>query len=145
MSGIADRLRATADELLPTGSRTHDEITTIADIVDAETVDLPIGADGEPILPGQTLYDGGGTELFARSLSLTDDGWSVICETGGSFEPLRSMEPSRLSRERSDSWERIANDVESLVWFDDEDEQRSRRELAGRIRRMARKECGSDD
>lgn len=142
MSEIADELRKLADSY---GSGNYQVLYDFAYRIDAEMVELPVGADGEPILPGQTVYDGEGPKLFVRSLSLTDDGWSVICETGSSFESLRSMEPSRLSRERQDSWERIADDVETLVWFDDEDEERSRRELAARIRRMARKGGGSDD
>lgn len=145
MSGIADRLRATADELLPIGSRTHDEITTIAEIIDAETVDLPIGADGEPILPRQTVYDPAGHEYRVDSISMHGNGgWSALVIPQGSPNGTRMVTES-LSHKSQDSWERIADDVESLVWFDDEDEQRSRRELAGRIRRMARKEGGGDD
>lgn len=142
MSGIADELRELADSY---GSGNYDVLYDLAYHIDAEMVELPISTDGEPILPGQTVYDPAGHEYRVDSVSMHGNGgWSALVIQQGSPNGTRMVTES-LSHRRQDSWERIADDVESLVWFDDEDEQRSRRELAGRIRRLARKEGGSDD
>ena len=42
--------------------------------------------------------------------------------------------------ERPDSWERIARDIEEPAFSDCEDTRRERREIAKRIRKMAKKE-----
>lgn len=121
------------------------ELDAIADRIDREMVELPRDADGEPIHLGETAYatDDPSIECVVSNIDLFLNGEiSIGLESRGIYT---YRNPSRLSRERQDSWERIADDVETLVWLDDKDEERSRRELAARIRRMALKEGGSDD
>lgn len=142
MSEIGDRLRAWVKDadLLFTQIV---ELNEIASLIDERTVELPLGGDGKPIKPGQNVR--------AMSIGNSDVGvvMSIRFEADGLIEiaveregVMRIISPEWLDHERPDSWERIADEIETRVAIDDDDEARIRHELAERIRALAGKGDG---
>lgn len=73
-----------------------------------------LGADGAPIEVGDTVYcDGEDEQLIVDSF----DGPGCVCVTLAKSPSgmLYTIEPSRLSHERPDSWERIEEDAAKRV------------------------------
>lgn len=124
-------------------------VVGLADRIDAEMVELPKDKDGAPIHIGDTVCDPSGSDCTVISLHLYGEeapSWMADVDIRAYGQTVTARRgQSELTHELPDSWERIADDVETLVWLDDEDEERSRRELAARIRRMAWKDGKSDD
>lgn len=136
---ISDELREFNDTYY-LARNPYKRLKAIADRIDAEMVELPKDKYGEPIHLGDTAYatDDPSIEYVVSHIVLfSNREISIGLESRGIYT---YRNPPRISHKRQDSWERIADDVETLVWLDDEDEGRSRRELASRIRRMAREE-----
>lgn len=99
-------------------------------------VELPKDADGVPIHVGDTVWGCiSGMEMAVHELRLTDR-WTISTDTG--FAPKASA----VTHERPDSWERIADELEA--WCDgvdvDGDACEEPRDLAKRIRKLAKKE-----
>jgi hypothetical protein len=114
------------------------ELGRIADRIDAEMVELPVGADGRPIRPEEAAYLKDGSEFLVAVLKLTDCGWMAY-RPGDHV----SRSPGDLYHERPDSWERIADELDA--WCDrtdvDGDACGKPRELARRIRRLAERKA----
>lgn len=110
------------------------ELRDLADRIDAEMVELPKDADGAPIHVGDTVYGcRSGMKMTISELRMKTNGWSISTSSG-------YLTDAAVTRNRPDSWERIAYDIETVVPIDDESDERFRRELADRIRKLAAKE-----
>ena len=121
-----------------------EDLVSIADRIDAEMVELPKGADGKPIHIGDTVYDLNGDRTMVHSLRLYSEEkptWLMVEDRWGV-----EMLPGKLTHERPDSWERIADDLDA--WCDRTDVDGNScgepRELAERIRRLAEREASND-
>lgn len=108
---------------------------------------LPVDADGVPIRIGDVLYSSGNE---CRVVSITvkaDEAYVGVYTDEGVFLP--SVDPKYLSRknpeplepEPADSWERIADDIESYYKAHAFINQSTLDEFADRIRKLAKKEC----
>lgn len=136
MSEISDELREWAAEECSAPA-----LYALADRIDAETIELPLGADGRPIHVGDTVYacDDLSLECKVTSIELSNKGVTVDIESDG----IRTYRhPGGITHERPDSWERIADELDA--WCDrtdvDGDACGEPRELARRIRRLAERE-----
>ena len=117
--------------------------TRLADLIDVMTdtelaerglVRLPVDADGEYIHVGDTVYGcRSGMKMTISELRMTANGWSISTSRG-------YLTDAEVTHTRPDSWERIADDIETVVPIDDEGDERLRHELADRIRRLAERE-----
>lgn len=139
MSAIGDEIRefvrrSYADEYMDPG-----ELLALAGRVDRETVPRPRAADGEPVVEGETLYDGEGNEWTVSDVTTS---FKVTAESDASRR-LRP-ETARFSHTRPDSLEAIAGELDDLSESGEMADETSAgmRELAGRIRNIAR---GRDD
>lgn len=109
-----------------------DRLLALAGRIDAEMVELPKDADGEPIHVGDTVYGcRSGMKMTISELRMTANGWLISTNRG-------YLTDAEVTHTRPDSWERIADDIETVVPIDDEGDERFRRELADRIRRLAK-------
>lgn len=113
----------------------------LADRIDAEMVELPRDRDGMPIHVGDTVYDkfGDGEEETVRSITLTSGTAAVTTVCHGFKAGVR---PADLTHTVTDSWERIADELDE--WCDgadvDGDACEKPRDLAERIRKLAKEE-----
>lgn len=130
-----------------------DAIRELADRIDAEMVELPRDADGEPIRIGDVLYSSG-NECRVVSVTVKADEACVGVHTDEGVL-LPSVNPKYLSRktpeplepEPADSWERIAGDIEAAEgWCDQNGDydtgiasisEQKLREWSDRIRKLA--------
>lgn len=136
MSGIGDMLREfvkTKERYLYSASRS--ELLGLADRIDAEMVEWPLGADKKPIKPSQTVYkaiNGDDGEYVVHSLRCSVPGWVALIKRVGTDSSC-IVRPDVLTHERPDSWERIADEIEKadVDGFTD---------WADRIRRLAERE-----
>ena len=104
----------------------------VAKRIDAEMVELPKDKDGRPIHVGDTVYGcRSGMKMTISELRMTTNGWLISTNRG-------YLTDAEVTHTRPDSWERIADDIETVVPIDDEGDERFRRELADRIRRLAK-------
>lgn len=87
-------------------------VTTIADRIDREMMELPKDAEGEPIRIGDVLYSSG-NECRVVSITVKADEACVGVHTDeGAFLP--SVNPKYLSRKKpepADSWEKLEEDM----------------------------------
>lgn len=112
-------------------------LPTDADMV---TIELPQSADGKIWTGREECFwiearGGAWSRHSLLSLDIIDGSRWYVRDTGGI-----EYEAGAAWFERPDSWERIADDIETVVPINDEDDERLRHELADRIRRLAAKE-----
>ena len=69
-----------------------------------------------------------------------DGGVDAMTDAELAEHGLCRIDAEAEDNERPDSWERIARDIEEPAFSDCEDTRRERREIAERIRKMAKKE-----
>ena len=139
MAKISDELRDYGRRLVSNASPfncTFGDIRAyldeLADRVDDEMVELPKDKDGRPIHVGDTVYGcRSGMKMTISELRMTTNGWLISTNRG-------YLTDAEVTHTRPDSWERIADDIETVVPIDDEGDERFRRELADRIRRLAK-------
>ena len=83
----------------------------IADRIDAEMVELPKDRDGVPIHVGDTVWNDEGYKLRVVSITSYGDTYRVhaVCPGCDSY-----VGPEDLTRNRPDSFERIADELEKL-------------------------------
>lgn len=113
-----------------------DELSKLADRIDNETVELPKDADGVSIHVGDTVYYcNSGFQMKVLSLSF-DGQWHLTTNKA------HVHNASSVTHERTDTWQRIANEL--YGWYDAVDEDGNScgnpRDLAERIRKLAEKE-----
>ena len=105
---------------------------------------LPLDADGVPIRIGDTVYANDGSEFRVRSITVTSEGSAIGVNPLDGFCFCPSMKQERLSHrapEPADSWERIADEIESYYKAHAFINQSTLDEFADRIRKLAKKEC----
>ena len=120
-----------------------EDLVSITDRIDAEMVELPKDADGKPIHIGDTVYDLNGDRTMVHSLRLYSEKkptWLMVEDRWGV-----EMLPGKLTHERPDSLERIADDLDAWCDLTDVDGNAcgEPRELADRIRRLAEREASN--
>ena len=119
-------------------SAVRDSLCKLADRIDSEMVELPMGADGVPINVGDTVWEcASGTEITVKELRMnTDKRWVISIGSGLLYGALE------ITHTRPDSFERIAYDLEK--WLDepsaDWDDFKKARDLVDRIRKLAERE-----
>ncbi|MDD7198942.1 MULTISPECIES: hypothetical protein [Terrabacteria group] len=115
---------------------------TLADRIDAEMVELPLSADRKIWTGREECFwiesrGGAWSRHSLRSLDLIDGSRWYVRDTGG-----LGYEAGAAWHERPDSWERIANELET--WCDDEDVYgdvcEKPRDLVERIRKLAKEQ-----
>ena len=109
MSEISDEIRKITERYRDWWIKPYKELNDLADRIDAEMVELPRDADGKPIHVGETVYNLDGYKHMAVSLRLygeEDPTWMV------SMGMDACVNPSRITHERPDSLERIADEIE---------------------------------
>lgn len=89
-------------------------LMTIADRIDAETVELPRGKDGRPIHVDDTLYDSDGTQWTVVHIYYysPDDGPDVVAQHGNAEINFEPPDYHGMTHERPDSLERIADEFD---------------------------------
>lgn len=131
MAKISDELRDYCKKVL-CYTHYYDKFWYFADRIDHEMVELPKDKDGRPIHVGDTVYGcRSGMKMTISELRMTTNGWLISTNRG-------YLTDAEVTHTRPDSWERIADDIETVVPIDDEGDERFRRELADRIRRLAK-------
>lgn len=93
-----------------------DGLDRVADAMDG-MMPLPVGADGEPIRPGDDVWDEDGTQGVVTSLTVGDGRAEayVMYDDGVAREC-----PDRLTHERPDSFERVVRDAFALGGWSEE-------------------------
>lgn len=140
MSEIGDELRKVADEWDVT------PLYALADRIDAEMVEWPLGADKKPIKPSQTVYkaiNGDDGEYVVHSLRCSVPGWVALIKRVGTDSSC-IVRPDVLTHERPDSWGRIANELDEWRFEHmhdlEADDSNDMSLFADRIRRLAERE-----
>ena len=140
MSKISDELRAAVNMLFLSGSNGYNVLMDLADRIDRELVELPKDMDLAPIHVGDTVYLDDGRKAKVARIQLSEREHSIGFTVCGDFFALW---PEDLTHERPDSLERIADELEA--WCDgadvDGDACEKPRDLAKRIRKLAKKEA----
>lgn len=120
MSAIGDELRTKATKMCAPnssiGPTAPSYFRDLADRIDAEMVEWPLGADKKPIKPSQTVYkaiNGDDGEYVVHSLRRSVPGWVALIKRVGTDSSC-IVRPDVLTHERPDSWERIADDIETF-------------------------------
>lgn len=98
MSGIGDEIRGFVRRSYEDEHMDPRELLALADRVDRETMPRPRAADGEPVVVGETLYDGDGNEWAVSDLMAT---FTVVAKGDGSHRPITS--DGKLTHRRPDS------------------------------------------
>ena len=140
MTMISDEIRELIDDedLYP---RQIAGLRRIADRIDAEMVELPKDRDGKPIHISDVVWDvDNGIKLLVVAITLFANG---VTKVDASCEGCHvHTSPSELTHTRPDSLERIADELDE--WCDGADADTNTfdvpRELADRIRKLAKKE-----
>lgn len=137
MAKISDEIRMFVKRSYEDEYMDPRELIALADRVDRETMPRPRAADGEPVVIGETLYDGSGNEWAVSDLTATflvvakGDGPAIIKPAGRD-----------LYHRRPDSLETIAGELDDLSESGEMADETSAdmRDLADRIRELAAKE-----
>jgi hypothetical protein len=146
MSKISDELRNwfsidhCGSGLLVSNSEC-DRLLALADRIDAEMAELPRDRDGVPIHMGDTVWLDDGRKAEVKSIRFDVDSTTILLDSR-KFQLLTWRAPESFSHTYTDSWKRIADELEA--WCDrmdvDGDACGKPRDLAKRIRRLAERE-----
>lgn len=93
-----------------------DGLDRVADAMDA-MMPLPVGADGEPIRPGEGVWDEDGTQGVVTSLTVCDGCVEAYVRYDDGIVQER---PDRLAHEHPDSFERVVRDAFALGGWSEE-------------------------
>lgn len=139
MTDISDELRKVADEWDVT------PLYALADRIDREMVELPKDRDGVPIHVGDTVYLDDRHMAEVTRIDLMPTNTCVVCWTSDKKDV--AYPPSAISHKQTDSFERIADELEA--WCDrvdvDGDACEKPRDIVERIRKLAKREGVDDD
>lgn len=111
------------------------ELLALADRVDRETMPRPRAADGEPVVEGETLYDGDGNEWAVSDLTAT---FTVVAK--GDVPAVIEPAGRTFAHRRPDSLEAIAGELDDFKLGRSLEDLRS---IADRIRELT-KERGDE-
>lgn len=111
------------------------ELLALANRVDRETMPRPRAADGEPVVEGETLYDGDGNEWAVSDLTAT---FTVVAK--GDVPAVIEPAGRTFAHRRPDSLEAIAGELDDLSESGEmaDETGADMRDLAERIRKIAR-------
>jgi hypothetical protein len=140
MSKISDELRKFTNTYDLNSLQIY-ELKHIADRIDAEMAELPRDRDGVPIHMGDTVWLDDGRKAEVKSIRFDVDSTTILLDSR-KFQLLTWRAPESFSHTYTDSWKRIADELEA--WCDrmdvDGDACGKPRDLAKRIRRLAERE-----
>ncbi len=91
------------------------ELLAIADRADRETVELPRDRDWVPIHVGDTVYMSNGRKVHVSRVNIARDHTSIDVNPCGTGRLFFSIEPTRFTHTRPDSWERIADELDNFA------------------------------
>ncbi|WP_077597850.1 hypothetical protein [Olsenella urininfantis] len=117
-------------------------LTATADTMERDYLPLPVGADGEPLRLGETVFTGGGSELVIDRITYYHEGGEpeIGAAPDGSGASV-GFDAEDLTHERPDSWERIIDDAYNLGGWAEEmvgdGPDYSTTDLVERCRRLA--------
>lgn len=135
---ISDELRRWCDGA-DMDSDACDLLRKLADRIDREMVELPKDADGVPIHVGDTVWDvSDDMEFVVGSITLYAGGAAKVNALCRGCDAHTS--PKYFTHNRPDSWERIADDIESYYKAHAFIIKSTLDEFADRIRKLAKKE-----
>lgn len=140
MAKISDEIRRWCDNAYSGRKiRTTKDLYAIADLIDSEMVELPKDADGEPIHVGDKVYLDNGRMACVTEIDIKRECEAIDCWDGSKHVEYH---PSGITRNRPDSLECIANDLDEIVDTADsaDDTCEMLANFAYRIRRLADKE-----
>ena len=105
---------------------------------------LPVGADGEPLAPGETVYEvnGDGTRYVVAGYQFNDGEVTVSAREDGLF--THTAEPDELTHHEPDSWDRLRLDLANMFWHSNGPTERQALELAVRATKLAGGGCACD-
>ena len=116
-----------------------DELSALADRIDAEMVELPKDADGVPIHVGDVVYLDDGRKAEVTHIDLM---WGTSCIACFASGKDHDCFPSGISHTVPDSLERIADEL--VAWCNsvdvDGDACATPRDIADRIRKLAKEQ-----
>ena len=140
MSNIGDELRKhAADDYIASRYGEDKWLSAIADRIDSEMIELPKDKDGVPIHVDDLVYLENGLMSRVTEIDIKYGGEAIEVFDGSKHV---ACHPSGISHTRSDSLERIADDLDEVVdaagQADDMCEMLAN--FADRIRRLAEKE-----
>ena len=106
---------------------------------------LPVGADGEPLAPGETVYkvNGDGTRYVVAGYQFNDGEVTVYAREDGLFTHT-AFEPDELTHHEPDSWDRMRLDLANMFWHSDGPTEGQAIELAKRATKLAGGGCVCD-
>lgn len=144
MTKISDKMREWVDTCCVdyVDKADCDELRALADRVDKEMVELPRDADGVPINVGDTVYLKDGRKYHVSRVNIARDHTSINVNPCGTGRLFFSIEPTRFTHTRHDSFERIADELDEqagsltkdgYTWQED-----AIHDLADRIRKLAK-------
>lgn len=133
---ISNEIREYASEYDRSYVFNYGEMRAFAARLDREMVELPKDRDGMPIHVGDTVYGcRSGMKMTISELHMTANGWSISTSSG-------YLTDAKITHNRPDSWERIADELDELVDAADsaDDVCEKLADLADRIRKLAERE-----
>lgn len=135
---ISDELKRISDSAIVCG-HARVALRDLADLIDAEMVELPKDSDGVPIHVGDTVYLESGRKATVNSIELSHGEQSIHFSVCGNLFSLSPEKLSHVSPDSPDSLEIIADDIEAskgVAFISDS----TLSDWADRIRRLAQKE-----
>ena len=108
---ISEKLRNWCTDFEVLGEGDLDKLREMADRIDNEMVELPLDADGVPVHVGDTVYTSDGSEAYVARIDFVPDTHGV--ELRFPCGTISEYVPRYISHERPDSWERIADEIET--------------------------------
>lgn len=106
---------------------------------------LPVGADGEPLAPRETVYEvkGDGTRYVVAGYQFNDGEVTVFAREDGLFTHT-AFEPDELTHHEPDSWDRMRLDLANMFWHSNGPTEGQALELAARAAKLAGVSCACD-
>lgn len=136
MAKISDEIRDDFVRGDGVDAASYYKLLSIADRIDAEMMELPRDRDGVPIHVGDTVWINSGQIVHVTRIAFQQDKTTLVCWTGNQY---MDRLPGEVTRERPDSWERIACELEGLSVDSSDNHYVSTHcsKLADRIRKLA--------
>lgn len=106
---------------------------------------LPVGADGKPLAPRETVYKvkGDGTHYVVAGYQFNDGEVTVYAREDGLFTHT-AFEPDELTHHEPDSWDRLRLDLANMFWHSNGPTEGQAIELAKRATKLAGESCACD-
>lgn len=117
----------------------HERLLGLADRIDSEYVELPLDNDGVPIKVGDTVYHEKWGEILVHGIDLIGHCWKL--SIGPVLCGYVDAQPDKVTHERPDSIERIADELDEWAGTVSRTNSRSfAHGLAERLRKLAKRQ-----